>query len=236
MSNTTQNTPYTYLIGWLTYDKWYYGVRFSKTCNPEDLWTKYKTSSKYVTRFAADHGDPDIIQVRKTFTSGIHARAWEEKVLRRAKVVLNEKWLNRSNIKAIDPACVPRGVAHWTKNNDDHKLRTSQIMKRPDVLCKVSGSNHYTHKPGWTPENHCMKSPEIREKLRIAVSGDNHYTHRPGYDNSNHYAKRPEAKIRRAELNKIKFTGFKHRQIKCNHCDQEISANNYPQHLRRYHE
>jgi hypothetical protein len=31
------------------------------------------------------------------------------------------------------------------------------------------------------------------------------------------------------------FKGFKHRKISCIHCLKEISANNYPQHIRKYH-
>jgi hypothetical protein len=37
---------YTYLIGWSKLDKWYYGVRYASNCNPDELWVKYKTSSK----------------------------------------------------------------------------------------------------------------------------------------------------------------------------------------------
>ncbi len=59
--------PYTYIIGWSLYNKYYYGVRYAKNCNPNDLWKTYFTSSKYVKEFRNNHGEPDIIQVRKTF-------------------------------------------------------------------------------------------------------------------------------------------------------------------------
>lgn len=231
------NIPYTYLIGWPEHNKWYYGVRFAKNCNPNDLWVTYKTSSKYVASFVNDYGDPTVILVRKTFTAITAARNWEEKVLRRLKVITEDKWLNKSTVKAIDPACVPRGENHWTVNNPKHSDRMSNNgpMTDPTVRDKVSGKNHYTHNPEWDSSRHGMKRPEVRAKQSMSVSGENHYTHKEGYDNSNHYAKRPEARAKRAEINKKLFTGFKHRKVLCPHCQKEISANNYPQHIRKYH-
>ena len=42
--------PYTYLIGWKEKNLWYYGVRYSKDCDTNDLWESYYTSSKYVQK------------------------------------------------------------------------------------------------------------------------------------------------------------------------------------------
>lgn len=58
---------YTYLIGWTEHNKWYYGVRFAKNCHPNELWKTYFTSSKHVISFRNTFGEPDIINVRKTF-------------------------------------------------------------------------------------------------------------------------------------------------------------------------
>lgn len=44
--------------------------------------------------FRKDHGDPDIIQIRKRFDSCKEALDWEEKVLRRLNVSNESKWLN----------------------------------------------------------------------------------------------------------------------------------------------
>lgn len=87
--------PYTYLIGWTTLDTWYYGVRYSVNCHPSDLWVKYKTSSKYVEKFVDEHGDPDVIEVRKTFKTKDAALMWEETVLRRLNVVNDPRFLNK---------------------------------------------------------------------------------------------------------------------------------------------
>lgn len=86
---------YTYLIGWSKLNKYYYGVRYSKRCSEEELWHKYKTSSKYVHQFYVDNGEPDVIQIRRLFEDKIKAISWESKVLKRLHVVDDDRFLNR---------------------------------------------------------------------------------------------------------------------------------------------
>lgn len=92
---------FTYLIGWSKYHKYYYGVKFANGATPDCLFTTYFTSSKYVKNFMKAYGRPDIIQIRKYFTSKQKARDWEHKVLRRLKAAKSEKWLNQTDNKAI---------------------------------------------------------------------------------------------------------------------------------------
>lgn len=90
--------PYTYLIGWSNYNKYYYGVRFAKNCNPNDLWKTYFTSSDKVKKSRLEFGEPDIIEVRKTFIDTKSARLWESKVLRKMNAVSDQRWLNQTDI------------------------------------------------------------------------------------------------------------------------------------------
>lgn len=90
-------TPYTYLIGWSSLNKYYYGRRTTKKCNPSELWIKYFTSSKIVKRFRIDHGEPDIIQIRQTFCNPKDCSEWECKVLERINAQHNQKFLNQKN-------------------------------------------------------------------------------------------------------------------------------------------
>ena len=90
------HTPFTYLIGWSKLNKWYYGVRFSKKCHPNDLWANYFTSSKHVKEFRKQNGEPDIIQIRKIFLNSDAAILWEHKVLKRLHIRNNDKWLNKT--------------------------------------------------------------------------------------------------------------------------------------------
>ena len=92
-----KNTPYTYLIGWSKLGIWYYGCRYAKTCHPDEFWISYHTSSKFVREFRKKHGEPDVVQVRKTFQTGNAARSWEERVIRRMNCVKSDSWLNKAN-------------------------------------------------------------------------------------------------------------------------------------------
>jgi hypothetical protein len=88
---------YTYLIGWTAHNKWYYGVRFAKGCNPDDLWVKYFTSSKKVKEFRNVYGNPDVIQVRRTFDDANTARLWESRVIRKTNAVRDNRWMNMTD-------------------------------------------------------------------------------------------------------------------------------------------
>ena len=89
--------PYTYLIGWSKHNKFYYGVRYAKKCNPSDLWNTYFTSSKHVKSFCSKHGDPDIIQIRKVFANSESAREWENNVINKMNLVERKDFLNATN-------------------------------------------------------------------------------------------------------------------------------------------
>lgn len=101
MSAQSIYQPYTYLVGWTEQDRWYYGVRFAKGCNPDDLWVKYFTSSKYVKQFRKQYGEPDVIQVRKTFDEADRALRWEERVLTKVNALHSDKWINKAVGRAI---------------------------------------------------------------------------------------------------------------------------------------
>ena len=91
-----KHVPYTYLIGWSKINVFYYGVRYSKKANPSDLWKTYFTSSKLIPEYREKYGEPDVIQVRRTFKTKEQAIKWERTVLRRMCVAsdnfLNQRW------------------------------------------------------------------------------------------------------------------------------------------------
>ena len=55
---------------------------------------KSHTSSEVVTAFREDHGEPDVIEIRKTFSNADDAKDWEHRILQRMNVVKEDKWLN----------------------------------------------------------------------------------------------------------------------------------------------
>jgi len=88
---------YTYLIGWSHLNVWYYGAKYGKDANPDTFWINYYTSSKIVKDFRKEHGEPDVVQVRKTFgEDSVYCRLYEHKVLRRLDAAKSTKFLNRS--------------------------------------------------------------------------------------------------------------------------------------------
>lgn len=148
-------TPYTYLIGWSAHNKWYYGVRYAKNCNPTDLWVKYFTSSKRVKELRTQYGEPDVIQIRKTFKDASSAKFWEDRVLRRMKVHINEHWIN---IRKDTFAGVIFTDEMRKKNGDAHRgqIPWNKGISRPDISLAMkemrkTRSDWGTTK-GWTNE------------------------------------------------------------------------------------
>ena len=122
--------PYTYLIGWPEHNTWYYGVRYAKKAHPSDLWNPYTTSSAYVKAFVAEHGDPTIKQIRKTFSDPASARAWENRVLKRMNVVKDEKWLNRNDSMA-PPVNTSGNLAMRRPENREKARQNNAGTKNP---------------------------------------------------------------------------------------------------------
>lgn len=101
-----KNIPYCYLIGWPNLNKFYYGVKFGIDANPNTFWKTYFTSSKLVLQYRQQYGEPSLIEIRKIFDPTIYgsinnaqhaATKHEDTVIRRMKMVLEERFLNCSN-------------------------------------------------------------------------------------------------------------------------------------------
>lgn len=126
---------YTYLIGWSNYNKWYYGVRYAKDANPDELWKRYFTSSKAVKCFTEVNGDPDIIEIRKTFNSPVKARAWESKVLNKMSVSSDDRFLNiTANAAPISPSELPKEIEalRRMKISSSHKMSNRKRLSQKD--------------------------------------------------------------------------------------------------------
>ena len=129
--------PYTYLIGWTKHNAFYYGVRYSGTCHPSDLWVSYFTSSNSVKKFRAEFGEPDIIQVRKTFSSTSKARTFETKVLRRIKVKIRKDFLNK-----VDKPCPSfLGGRHSIETKAKMRASAHRTPRSQEVRDKISVGN-----------------------------------------------------------------------------------------------
>lgn len=143
------NTPYTYRIHWSNTGMNYYGVRYAKNCHPDEFWVKYFTTSNYVTEYRKLHGEPDVIEIRKQFLTENRvddAREWEHRVLKKLKVPTNEKYLNKSTGKGIDPILSSRarkGVSPASKGKSLPESTKKKMRKPKEVVtcphCGKSG-------------------------------------------------------------------------------------------------
>ena len=108
----TKSIPFTYRVTHIPTGNWYYGVKYSTGCKPEDLWNTYFTSS-FVVRYLIEQTGVDSFsaEIRKIFANKQDAINWELKVLR--KVLNSPKCLNQSAFPAISYDAIVRG--HQTK-------------------------------------------------------------------------------------------------------------------------
>jgi hypothetical protein len=143
-----KNVPYTYLIGWSKHNVWYYGVRYSKKCHPSDLWVTYYTSSKYVREYRLVHGEPDVVGVRKTFANRERAVLWEERVIRRMKMLSDERWLNRSN--AGRSFVVPKKLPDEWKNKI--RMNRSVLTGNKNPMYGKTGTMNPNYDNKWSDD------------------------------------------------------------------------------------
>lgn len=178
-------TPYTYLVGWTNLNKYYYGVRtashnttrclYETGCHPDDLWVTYFTSSEHVKKFREEHGEPDVIQIRRTFNDAESAKKWEHKVLRRMKVVSNEQFINE-NVGGTP-------IDYWQGKqlSEEHRKRISASRLGYSPTQETRDKIRETLTGRKASEEHkrnmsnslkgIRRSEEFKEKVRKTLSG-----------------------------------------------------------------
>jgi len=184
------HTPYTYLIGWSKHNMFYYGVRYARDCQPNDLWESYFTSSNHVTEFRKQHGDPDIIQIRKTFTDADRARNWEDRVIDCLKLHRREDFLNKNRSKGFalssddiirrnkDPERC-RKISEKKKGvnlSKEHRAAISRGAKLRDPATRIHtedtkqkiSESALTNNPGFSASSTCPKCGKQGQKANIS--------------------------------------------------------------------
>ena len=203
--------PFTYLIGWSKLNKYYYGVRFARSCKPSDLWTTYFTSSNYVKEVRTINGEPDIIQVRRIFDNVKEARAWEHKVLRRLKANIKDKWINKTDNKTII-----------------HDKETIEKMKRglKKTMLKKYGVEYSSQRPEFA---------ELVKQTKLKKYGNSNYVNMEKHKNTciarygvENYSQTEEAKERK------KKTSFEKYGTTCPMNSPEIQAQIKQKNIQKY--
>jgi hypothetical protein len=194
--------PYTYLVRHKPSGKLYYGCRFAKGCNPEDLWKTYFTSSRHVKKLIEESGrDSFEVEIRKVFSGVEECRIWEHRVLTRMKVIRREDFLNRSNNKSVHPDDARKGALAQTGKPKNHSV---------EGIERIRTANSVPYKDrDWSEET------KMRVKNKIHATG---YTRPP---------ETFETRNKKSESHKGKSSGMLGKnQLKCSCtiCREELNG------------
>jgi hypothetical protein len=169
--------PYTYLIKHRPTGKVYYGVRSANRVKPaDDLWKHYFTSSPKIQQLIEETGkDSFDVEVRRMFETKEQAVLWETRVLRKCKVLEDDRWINQNVAGYIVPTEESRKkISDYHKDkpkSDEHKQKLSAAQKGKP---KVNSKN---------------KTPEYRELMSKLKSGENNAMY------GKHHSEETKAKI-----------------------------------------
>lgn len=166
-----ETIPYTYKLIFKPTSQYYYGVRYAKGCNPNDLWDKYFTSSKHIHKLIKEYGlNSFIVKITKTFKNKVDAINHEHLILTRVKADKNGKFINKhifNNTKLNDGLIIIHHKlleietrhdpnlpipTRWVKGiSDKHKTNLSKSLKGKPThnkgkKCKPSGPCSETRK------------------------------------------------------------------------------------------
>lgn len=128
-------TPFLYIVGWPDLHKFYVGVRYTKGCDPSDMWTRYFTSSKYVHSLAAAHGRPPYIDIIQTFDTADEAKDAEFNILRDNEALKKDWFINlrAGNAIRMTPEVRAKVGERSAERWRDPEYRANQIAKRTRI-------------------------------------------------------------------------------------------------------
>jgi hypothetical protein len=153
--------PYTYLIKHKPTNRVYYGMRAANKVAPEqDLWQHYFTSSPKVQQLIEETGQESFeVEIRQVFETKEQAVAWETRVLRRCRVLDDDRWINQNVAGYIVPTEESRKkISDFHKGkpkSEEHKKNLSESQK------------------GKPKKSTVYQSDEYRKKMSILKSGSN---------------------------------------------------------------
>jgi hypothetical protein len=239
--------PYTYLIKHLPTNRVYYGVRAANKVEPEqDLWRHYFTSSPKVQQLIEETGrDSFEIEIRRVFETKEQAVAWETRVLRRCRVLEDDRWINQNIAGYIVPTEESRKkISDYHKDkpkSEKHKKKLSESQKgKPKVNSKnqtaeyralmsklKSGPNNPMYGKGCTEERARKISEATKGRVPpnkgVPMSEEQKQKLREAMQGRK---VDPEVLARRIKSQ----TGQKREKIHCPHCDRDIARGWYHRH------
>jgi hypothetical protein len=187
-----ETTPYTYLLKFIPENKFYYGVRFAKGCSPDDFWKKYFTSCKEIHALMKERGVGRYLwdfEIRRVFENTNDARIWENKVLRRMKVIERDDFFNKTDNFAITAMPGEKNPFYGKTHSAETRQKISQKSKGRKFS---DGANKKKGRKGALHPNYRKSCPsqtrqavakanrgrihteETRKKLSKAKRGEKH--------------------------------------------------------------
>ena len=136
------HVPFTYKLRFdhpeLACTMWYYGSKTAKVCHPDDLWTKYFTSSKHVKKYIELYGlECFTIEEIVVHPDAKTAREFEVNFLTSVNAALNPDWINQHNGgakfstagKKHSAQSIQKIIATRTKNGTLNTMSPESIEK-----------------------------------------------------------------------------------------------------------
>jgi hypothetical protein len=132
------------------------------------------------------YGEPDLIQVRKVFLTKEHARSWENRVLRRMKVVMREEFLNKNDAPA--PPINDRVMSDITKTkismvhkgkpkSEEHKQKIREARAKQVNTRKGIRATDETKQKIREARAKQIITLETRDKMSASRKGEKHWTY-----------------------------------------------------------
>lgn len=240
--------PYTYLIRHRPTGKVYYGYRSANRVDPEqDLWKQYFTSSPRVQQLIEETGvDSFDTEIRQVFETKEQASDWETRVLRRCKVLHDDRWINQNIAGYIVPTEESRKkISDYHKDKpktDEHKQNLSISQKgKPKVNSKNQTPEYRalmsTLKSGKNNPRYGKEvSEETRRKISEAKKGKQ-VAHNKGVPMTDEQKQKLSEKMKGRKVDPDVLarrvaaqTGLKRPKIHCEHCKRDIAQGWFHRH------
>jgi hypothetical protein len=215
----------------------------------QDLWKQYFTSSPKVQKLIEETGaDSFDVEVRKIFETKEEASDWETKVLRRCKVLHDDRWINQNVAGYIVPTEESRKkISDYHKNkpkSEEHKekIRQSNLGKNKgktatDEHRRKNSDSHKGEKNSMYGKHH---SEETKAKIGALMSerikGDNNPMRKVEWtDERREHMRRIRSQRgplleeqKKAVADKLR--GQKRQKLYCPHCKRDIAVGWYNRH------
>ena len=231
--------PYTYLIRHRPTGKVYYGYRSANRVAPaDDLWKQYFTSSPKVQQLIEETGaDSFDVEIRRVFEAKEQASDWETRVLRRCKVLHDDRWINQNIAGYIVPTEESRKkISDYHKGKPKskeqiEKIRSGNIGKNKGKVASVEHrrKNSKAHAGEKNGRYGKEVSEETRQRISKAKKGKQ-VAHNKGVPMSAEQKQKLSERMKGRKVDSEVLarrvaaqTGLKRTKLHCEHCKRDIA-------------